>query len=202
MAAIALISSMVWFLFIALTVVVVVGTPTTELLESVDCLLRDCERYFPNADRNITQNIIVRLQVTIDSCSKKPGNTYTDLIKEVGVAGNYSIVHLYLLYQRIANGFSWNLKGRPTSVWYNFTASANHSSVYSNYSKTLLHLKRDTWWGLKISLSFSYCQLFICNTQYKNANSFERNCGAASVGDWLTRIGFINWGVDDWKFPL
>ena len=112
----ALISSMVWFLFIALTVVVVVGTPTTELLESVDCLLRDCERYFPNADRNITQNIIVRLQVTIDSCSKKPGNTYTDLIKEVGVAGNYSIVHLYLLYQRIANGFSWNLKGRPTSV--------------------------------------------------------------------------------------
>ena len=116
-AMVALISSMVWFLFIALTVVVVVGTPTTPLLESVDCLFRDCERYFPNADRNITQNMIVRLQVTIDSGSIKPGNTHTDLIKEVRVAGNYScIVHLYLPYQRIANGFSWNLRSRPTSV--------------------------------------------------------------------------------------
>ena len=46
---------------------VVVGTPTTNLLEFVDCLLRDCERYFPNAGRNIAQNLIVRLQVTIDS---------------------------------------------------------------------------------------------------------------------------------------
>ena len=42
----------IWFLFIALTVVVVVGSPTTDLLESVDCLLRDCVRYFTNADRN------------------------------------------------------------------------------------------------------------------------------------------------------
>ena len=40
----ALISSKVWFLFIALTEVVVVGSPTTDLLESVDCLLRDCVR--------------------------------------------------------------------------------------------------------------------------------------------------------------
>ena len=39
-------------LFIALTVVVVVGSPTKDLLESVDCLLRDCVRYFTNADRN------------------------------------------------------------------------------------------------------------------------------------------------------
>ena len=48
----AFISSKVWFLFIALTVVVVVGSPTTDLLESVDCLLRDCVRYFTKADRN------------------------------------------------------------------------------------------------------------------------------------------------------
>ena len=47
-----LISSKVWFLFITLTVAVVVGSPTTDLLESVDCLLRDCVRYFKNADRN------------------------------------------------------------------------------------------------------------------------------------------------------
>lgn len=46
----ALISNKVWFLFIALTVVVVVGSPTTDLLESVDCLLRDCVRYFTNAE--------------------------------------------------------------------------------------------------------------------------------------------------------
>ena len=48
----ALILSKVWFSFIALTVLVVVGSPTTDLLESVDCLLRDCVRYFTNADRN------------------------------------------------------------------------------------------------------------------------------------------------------
>ena len=45
----------------------VVGSPTTDLLESVDCLLRDCECYSPNADQNMAQNLIVQLQVTIDS---------------------------------------------------------------------------------------------------------------------------------------
>ena len=48
----ALISSKVLFLFIALTVVVVVGSPTTDLLESVDCLLRDYVGYFMKADQN------------------------------------------------------------------------------------------------------------------------------------------------------
>ena len=48
----ALISSKVWLLFIALIVVVVVSSPTTDLLESVDCLLRDCVRYFTNANGN------------------------------------------------------------------------------------------------------------------------------------------------------
>ena len=55
-----------WFLFIALTVVLVVGSPATDLLESVDFLLRDCELYFPNSDRRMAENLIVRLQVTID----------------------------------------------------------------------------------------------------------------------------------------
>ena len=38
---------------------VVVGSPTTDLLE--------CERYFLNANQNTAENLIVRLQVTIDS---------------------------------------------------------------------------------------------------------------------------------------
>ena len=63
----ALISSKACFLFIALTVAVAVGSPTTDLLESVDCLLRDCERYFLNTNQNMAENLIVRLQVTIDS---------------------------------------------------------------------------------------------------------------------------------------
>ena len=46
----ALISSKV--VFIALTLVVVVGSQIMDLLESVDCLLRDGARYFTNADRN------------------------------------------------------------------------------------------------------------------------------------------------------
>ena len=55
----AFISSKIWFLFIALTVVVVVGSPTTDLLQSVDCLLRDCVRYFTNADRNNDRFVMV-----------------------------------------------------------------------------------------------------------------------------------------------
>ena len=52
MAAMAvLISRKVWFLFISLTVEVVVGSLATDLLKSVDCLLRDCERYVGNTDK-------------------------------------------------------------------------------------------------------------------------------------------------------
>ena len=64
---VVLISMEVWLLLIAFAVVVVVSSPTTDLSESVDCLLRDCERYFPNADRNRAENLIERLQVTTDS---------------------------------------------------------------------------------------------------------------------------------------
>lgn len=56
-----------WLSFMVLTLVVVVqGSPTTDLLESMDCLLRSGERYFQNADRNMTENLIVGLEVTID----------------------------------------------------------------------------------------------------------------------------------------
>ena len=60
-------SRKVWFLFIALTVGLVVGSPASDLLESVDFLLRDCERYFPNTDRKMAEKLIARLQVTINS---------------------------------------------------------------------------------------------------------------------------------------
>ena len=40
----ALISSKVWFLFIALTVMVVVASPSRDLLESVDCLLSRADK--------------------------------------------------------------------------------------------------------------------------------------------------------------
>ena len=32
----------------------------------MDCLPKDCEHYFPNANRNKAENLIVRLQVSID----------------------------------------------------------------------------------------------------------------------------------------
>ena len=68
----ALISSKVWFLFIALTVVVVVGSPTTDLLESVDCLLRHSARYFTNADRNNDQfsyHTLIAFHLPLFPCS-------------------------------------------------------------------------------------------------------------------------------------
>ena len=42
----ALFSSRFWVLFIVLTVAAVVGSPATDLLEPVECLLRDCEVIF------------------------------------------------------------------------------------------------------------------------------------------------------------
>ena len=51
----ALISSKICFLFIALTVMVVVGSPTKDLLESVDCLLSlDSVRKLGQSDRQNT----------------------------------------------------------------------------------------------------------------------------------------------------
>ena len=38
------------------------------------------------------------------------------------------------------------------------------------------------------------------NCASEDGNSFERNCGAASVRNWWTRIGFINWGADNLNF--
>ena len=61
---------------------VVVGSPKTDLLE--------CERYFPNANQNKAEHLIVRLQVTIDSVRRlldsldrgEAGNTARILILE------------------------------------------------------------------------------------------------------------------------
>ena len=122
-----LISSKVWLLFIAFAVMVVVGSPTMDLLESVDCLLRDCECYFPNADQNMVENLIVRLQVTMDSVcglldsldQGEAGNTGRILVLEslvvqlqtfrwemLAIVNCSCIVHVYLPYPRIANSFS------------------------------------------------------------------------------------------------
>ena len=126
----ALISSEVWFLFIALTalVVVVVSSPTTDLLESVDCLLRDCigyfTCYFTNADRNMAENLIVRLEVTIDSVRKsgyRPNTTHKLVIMwnvTLRVCLNRSVFLLFslvsrelspfLLHEHVLSLFSWN----------------------------------------------------------------------------------------------
>ena len=40
---------------------------TTDLLETVSRLLRDCSRFYPHADRNMAENLVVRLQVAVDS---------------------------------------------------------------------------------------------------------------------------------------
>ena len=40
---------------------------TTDLLETVSRLLIDCSRFYPHADLNMAENLIVRLQVAVDS---------------------------------------------------------------------------------------------------------------------------------------
>ena len=57
---------------LALVVICILSTssyssPTTDLLETVSRLLRDCSRFYPHADRNMAENLVVRLQVAVDS---------------------------------------------------------------------------------------------------------------------------------------
>ena len=42
---------------------------TTELLETVTHLLTGCLRFYPYANRNTTENLIVRFEVALDSTS-------------------------------------------------------------------------------------------------------------------------------------
>ena len=57
---------------LALVVVCILSTssyssPTTDLLEKVSRLLRNCSRFYPCADRNMAENLVVRLQIAVDS---------------------------------------------------------------------------------------------------------------------------------------
>ena len=57
---------------LALVVICILSTssyssPTTDLLETVSRLLMDCSRFYPLADRNMAENLEVRLQVAVDS---------------------------------------------------------------------------------------------------------------------------------------
>ena len=42
-------------------------SPTTDLLETVMHLLNDCARFYPHADLNMAENLVVRLEVAVDS---------------------------------------------------------------------------------------------------------------------------------------
>ena len=57
---------------LALVVICILSTssyssPTKDLLETVSRLLRDCSRFYSHADRNMAENLVVRLQVAVDS---------------------------------------------------------------------------------------------------------------------------------------
>ena len=43
------------------------SSPTTDLLETVSRLLRERSRLYPHTDRNMAENLVVRLQVAVDS---------------------------------------------------------------------------------------------------------------------------------------
>ena len=45
-------------------------SPTTELLETVMRLLNDCARFYPHLDLNMAENLIVRLEVAVESVQR------------------------------------------------------------------------------------------------------------------------------------
>ena len=42
-------------------------SPTAELLEAITRILTHCLRFYPHADRNMAENLNVRLEVAVDS---------------------------------------------------------------------------------------------------------------------------------------
>ena len=54
--------------FIYLRLNVCYCSPTTELLETIMCLLN--ARFYPQADRNMAENLIVRLEVAVESVQR------------------------------------------------------------------------------------------------------------------------------------
>ena len=45
---------------------VTAAPPVTELLETVKRLLNGCSRFYPHANRNMAENLIVRREITVD----------------------------------------------------------------------------------------------------------------------------------------
>ena len=43
------------------------SSPVNELLETVMRVLNDCSRFYPHANRNMAENLIVRREVAVDS---------------------------------------------------------------------------------------------------------------------------------------
>ena len=43
------------------------SSPVNELLEAVMRVLNDCSRFYPHANRNMAENLIVRREVAVDS---------------------------------------------------------------------------------------------------------------------------------------
>ena len=57
-----------WFvLFYLLFNVCYCSSPVTELLETIMRVLNDCSRFYPHGNRNMTENLIVRREVAVDS---------------------------------------------------------------------------------------------------------------------------------------
>lgn len=45
-------------------------SPASEILETVMRLLNDCARFYPHADLNMAENLIVRLEVAVDAVQR------------------------------------------------------------------------------------------------------------------------------------
>ena len=45
-------------------------SPTSELLETVTRILNDFARFYPHADLNMAENLIIRLEVAVDSVQR------------------------------------------------------------------------------------------------------------------------------------
>ena len=103
---------------------VVVGSPTTDLLQ--------CERYFPNSDQNKAENLIARLQVTIDLV-----RGFLD--SRGGVEGSADLGTKYLYLSWSFSGIQCDLPGlkRRECCWFLEPLFGVEFKIWSHFSSVI-----------------------------------------------------------------
>jgi len=77
---------------------VTAAPPVTELLQTVMRVLNECSRFYPHANRNMAENLIVRREVAVDSVHRLGQNAQRTLPLELPVRQIQYLLHRWEMF--------------------------------------------------------------------------------------------------------